>query len=261
MTDHKATELMKKIGLDRLVVGHPERGVALAWTTALVQSFLPADGWQLLGNTMFPVANGEARREWIWGKGEARLMFEVFVSSAGPGLAHESLVRKTTENMRPDVPHVRGPAELGDVSAVYDLPPTFFHVIWVFRNMCVSLEKRDAPDLELLAIARAIQTRLAQNVVADVGAFVPHIDRIEPSTAAVHLGDTLALKVRMASSDPQRDLLVDIERVDNSIRILSQSSAGIVLEPDAPMARDVMVRVVDPVSLLSAWAPVAITVR
>jgi hypothetical protein len=260
MDSDKIDDLKNKLGLDTIPLGSPERGVVLAWTSALARSFAPGEGWTILGDTTLPVAPGEAMHKWIFGSGPGRFTLSVFVSSAGPEVARQRLVTLATDNMRPDVPYVPGPADLGDVSAIFAVPPDFAHLVWAYGNVCVSIEVRQAPGADVTAMARAVQAKLAQNVVPHLDAAAPHVDRVDLSAPQVHVDEPLSIQVRMKPNEPEHELLVDIYQRDARVRILGGIDLTTRLTAGTPGHWELKMLVADRSTLLSAWAPAAFDV-
>ncbi|MDC0717875.1 hypothetical protein [Nannocystis bainbridge] len=256
MTNPKAETLKSKLELDKVELTEPARGVELAWTTALVRGFLPGAKWELLGDTTLPVEPGEAMHKWIWGDGAARLTVAVFVSSDGPLVARRRLVTLATENMRPDVPFIRGPADLGDVSTIFAVPPAFAHLIWAYTNVCVAIKTQDAPGIDVTNIAAAMQEHLARHVVPRVKGATPQIEHAEPSLKQVPVGTPLTIRLRMRSEDAPRELQVAIKERNSTLRIAGDLGLVTTLSVDTPGPRKLTMMVADKSTLLSTWASV-----
>jgi len=210
----KEDQLIRKIGLDTLPPGSPRRGVVAVWSDEFASSLVQAagvEGATLLAETALPNELGEASRKWSWStpnSPDARVHLQVFVSSAGPEIARRRLVMLTTENQLMDVPYDRGPADLGDASAIFSVLPSFAHVVWAFHNVCIALEVSDAPGVDALAVARAAQRFLARHVVAPLDPAIPRVQRVELSAAAVRVNETLTMRIHLEGAEPQRRFLV-----------------------------------------------------
>ncbi len=262
----KQEQIIKQVGLDTLPPGSARTGVQMAWSESVTASFLEAAGVHgavLVADTPILESPGEASREWIWSTPKspsARLRLNVYVSSTGPATARNRLIRITTETMRSDVPYVRGPADLGDVSALFSVPPMFDHVVWVFHNVCLSLEQRDDPGIDVLAVARALQTALAHHVVDPIDDAIPRVDRVEPSATEVRVNELLTVRIRMQSSDPPRKFLVDLDDPPTDVRV-RDASLNLQLTADHPGAKALTILIADASTLLSTTVQTTMIVK
>lgn len=264
--DPKQDQLIKKIGLDTLPPGSPGKGVQMAWSNDVASSFLGTAGVKgaaLIADTPLPQSPGEASWEWIWSTPKApsaRVQLNVFVSSTGPATARNRLVQLTTGNMLPDVPYVQGPADLGDVSALFTVPPHFAHVVWAFQNVCASLEVRDDADVDVLAVARAVQTALAHHVVDPLDPAIPRVQRVDLSAPEVRVNEPLTVKIRMQGADPARKFLVALHDRPADVRV-RDASLNLQLTADNPGIKALTIVVVDASTLLSTTAQAQMIVK
>lgn len=266
MNDPKQDELIKKVGLDTLPPGSPQKGVQIAWSNDLASSFLKAGGVAgatLIVDTALPQAPGEASWEWIWSTPKApsaRIQLNVFVSSTGPATARSRLLRLATENMLPDVPYVHGPADLGEVSALFTVPPHFTHLIWAYQNVCLSLEVRDDADVDVLAVARAVDAALDQHVVTPIDPAIPRVDRVDLSAAEVRVNEPLTVRIRMQGADPARKYLVALHDRPADVR-LRDASLNLQVTADNPGTKALTILIVDASTLLSTTAQATMVVK
>ncbi|MEP7124242.1 MAG: hypothetical protein ABJE95_25165 [Byssovorax sp.] len=264
--DPKQDQLIKKIGLDTLPSGSAEKGVQAPWTKDFVAAALQAGGVagpSLLTETTSPMAPGEAWRKWIWSttrSPNARLLVNVYVSSTGPAIARARLIKSTTETMLSDVPDVAGPADLGDASAFFDGPPSFARIAWVFQNVCVTVSKQDDTDSNVLTIAHAMQTALAQHVVDPLTPAIPKVDRVDLSAAEVRVNEPLTVRIRMGGADPQRRFLVSLSAPPEDVRV-RDASLNLQLTADNPGNKALTILIVDASTLLSTTAQATMIVK
>ena len=262
----KQDQLIKQLGLDTLPPSSAQRGVSLPWTTDLVASLLQAGGLHgasLVSDTALPKGPGEAVHRWTWSTPTspvARVQIDVYVASAGPELARRRLVSVTTDNMMMTSPYVRGPADLGEVSATFPGSPQSGHVVWVFHNICVSLEKDDDPATDLLAIARAVQGALAQHVVEPLDPLVPRVDRVELSATEVRVNELLTVRVRMQGADPPPKFLVALYDRPSDVRV-RDASLNLQLTADNPGNKALTILIADASTLLSTSAQATMVVK
>jgi hypothetical protein len=264
--DSKQDQLKRKIGLDNLPPGSAARGVRMAWSSDFVAAALQAAGlagFSLVTENAVPQAPGETWRKWIWATSTspvARLIVQAFVSSAGPAIARAALVRLTTVNMRPDVPYDRGPADLGDVSAVSTVSPSPTHIVWVFHNVCMSVLTEKDPGADVTAIARALQSALAQHVADALDAAVPKVEKVELSAPEVRVDEPLTVHVRMQGADPQRRFLVALHDRPADVRV-RRASLDLEVTADNPGAKALTILIADASTLLSTSAQAKMVVR
>lgn len=262
----KQDQLIKQLGLDTLPPSSAQRGVSLPWTNDFVASLLQTGGVHgagLVSDTVIPKSPGEAVHRWTWSTATspaARVQVDVYVSSAGPDLARQRLVAVTTDNMMMTSPYVRGPADLGEVSATFPGPPQSGHVVWVFHNICVSLEKDDDPVTDLLAVAHAVQGALAQHVVEPLEPLVPRVTRVELSATEVRVKEPLTVRIRMQGADPPPKLLVALYDRPSDVRLLD-ASLNLQVSADNPGNKALTILIVDASTLLSTTTQATMIVK
>ncbi|WAS94860.1 hypothetical protein [Nannocystis punicea] len=260
MRNEKIELLKSRLELDKVELTEPARGVALAWTAELIRGFLPSGNWDILSETTLPVEPGGATHEWVWKKGGAWLTIEVFVSSEGPLAARQRLVKLATSNTMAVMPYVRGPAELGDVSTIFAIPPRSAHLIWAYTNVCVSIKAHEAPGVDVTKLAGALQEHLASQVVPRVDEVAPRIEHVELSAKQVQVHESLTIRIRMRKEDLARDLLIDITDSNFALRFGGNLGLVTTASADTPGPRKLTVLVTDKSTLLSAWATVMLEV-
>lgn len=264
--DPKRDDLLENIGLDVLPPGSPQKGAAVPWSNDLATALLQSAGVKgavLLADTPVPQAPGEASWDWIWSTSAAstaRIQMTVFVSSGGPSIARQRLIGLLTGTMHPGVPHVRGPADLGDASAVFAVPPGFAHVAWVFQNVTVSIEQRDDPSADVLAIARAVQATLAKHVIEPIDPALPRVDRIDLSAPDVRVDEPLTIRITMRGADPARRYLVALHDRPDDVRLLD-ASLTLKVSADSPGLKDLTILVADASTLLTTTAQARMVVK
>ncbi|WAS94861.1 hypothetical protein [Nannocystis punicea] len=198
--------------------------------------------------------------KWVWGKGDARLTIEVFVSSEGPLAARRRLVKLATSSTMAIVPYVRGPADLGDVSTIFTIPPKSARLIWAYKNVCVTIKAHEAPGIDVTKIAGALQEHLASHVVPRIDEVVPRIEHVELSAKKVQVHEPLTIRIRMRKEDLARDLLVDITDSNFALRFGGNLGLVTTVSADTPGPRKLTILVTDKSTLLSAWATVTLEV-
>lgn len=260
MRNVQAELLKRKLELDAVSLPEPTQGIVLDWNTALVQGFLADETWKLSGETTLSMGPGEAMHKWIWERRSGWLTVAVFVSSDGPLLARQRLVKLATENQLPNVPYVRGPDDLGDISTIFAGPPGFTHLIWAYKHVCVSLKTQEARGVDVTRIARAVQTHLASQALVRLDEAAPQIEHVELSATRVRVKERLTIQIRMREADAQKQLLVDLKGRDQSLRLAGGPSLTTTLSVDVPGPRTLTMIVADQSTLLSAWTTVSFDV-
>jgi hypothetical protein len=255
MMDDKIEVLKDRLGWEARVFSDDGRGVALAWATGVLQP-LVGDGWRMLADTVYPYEPGEAKREWVWGRGDGRVVLAVFVSSVGAAAARERLLFLATETTMDEVMYVAGPTDLGDVATISPARDGDA-LLWAASNVCVWIRVMDASGVDVLAIARGVQALIDAHMVADVAAVAPRIEGVTLSARQVEVGEPVTIELRVRGAE---GLLVDVHGLDGTHRFEHGPGLTTTLSSRRPGPHDLAMMVADPVTLLSDSAAVAFLV-
>lgn len=259
MMDDKIELLRDRLGLGDRAFPDDGRGVVLPWTTADLQP-LVGDAWRLLSDdTMYPLEPGEAKRDWVWRRGDGRIMIVVFVSSVGAATARERLLSQATNSTREDVPYVAGPADLGDVATISP-DPDGDSLLWAASNVCVWIRVMDAPGVDAVAIARGVQALIDAHTVADVAAAAPRIEDVTLSAREVAVDEPVSITLRVRAAAAGREPMINFHGGEG-LRTRGGLGLTTTLTSDRPGPRHLTMMVADPVTLLSDSAPVSFLVR
>lgn len=259
MMDDKVELLRDRLGLNDRTFPDDGRGVALPWATADLQP-LVGDAWRLLrDDTMYPLEPGEATREWVWRRGDGRVVIGVFVSSIGAAAARERLLFIATNSTMDDVPYVAGPTDLGDVATIAP-GRDGDQIIWAASNVCVSIEVMGTPGVDAVAIARGVQALIDAHTVADVAAAAPRIEDVTLSAREVAVDEPVSITLRVRAAAAGREPMINFHGGEG-LRTKGGLGLTTTLTSDRPGPRHLTMMVADPVTLLSDSAPVSFLVR
>jgi len=191
--DRKMTSFKSRVGWDEVPGVEATDGVVADW------SELP----ELLKPVLMPELRLESARVSAHERGLAQLEIDfrrrsrsvrirIYVSSQGPALAREKLLSLVYWTNMMTIPHVRGPATLGEISLLSAHPQSSW-LLWAFRNVCVDIYD---DGTQTLSVADVIQTFMSQHLRPAAATFVPSVDSVEITPSPVHVADRLRVAVK-----------------------------------------------------------------
>jgi hypothetical protein len=192
-----------RVGWDAVPGADATDGVVADWS-ALAEFLKPTlQGLRIDSSAVYTGGPGLMELRYNLRRGPKQASIRVYVSSLGTAHARQRLLSFLTETNRRDVPGVRGPEDLGEISNLY---ATTHHqsLAWAFRNVCVYI-RQDETDTDVVPIAYAIRDFMARSVKADAAASAPRA-AIDISPSPVHVGATVRVGVQ-----PTAEAKVDID--------------------------------------------------
>ena len=235
----------------------PDSGIMIDWPEPGKFPEL-AEDWQLRGDSVY-LRQGGASREWVLEKGEQEIAISVFVSSTGPETAWLHLLDIASNTMMVNIPFQKSRENLGDL-AVVSRGERVNAVLWVYSNVCISIERNDS-DFDILSLAGALQSVMERHLITPLREHLPKIKRIELSSPQVKLGQPVFMTiVPEYDSDPKR-LIIDYDMSGNSLGAVSQDDLVLEFVAEEPGDSTVTIGIVDRNNLLSVSVPVKVKVE
>jgi hypothetical protein len=184
----------------------------------------------------------------------------IFVSSRGTAHARAKLLSLVSDTNRMDIPYVRGPEDLGDISL--ELPLARRHGLrWAFRNVVVDVDVGD-PDtgVDVVPIAYLIRDFMTRHLTPDAVAHAPTLDAVEITPSPIRVGDAVRVAVKQSLAAQLK--LDDDYREARPALLESLGWDGLALTyiAQAPGNTAISISLVDRKTLLSAWTRVPIEI-
>jgi hypothetical protein len=248
--DKKVHDFTSRIGLTALPGLDATDGVKADWRHLSAALTPEVKGMRLEREQVGAIEPGLAECDFTWRRRERRVSVAIFVSGVGSRGARDKLVQLATETTTIDVPLVLGPAGLGDLAVQYMDPP-YENVIWVFQNVCIEIDN-DETGVEILPIARRIQSVMKAHVVPDIARYVPKVLGVDISPQSVRVGEPLTLTVRLAEGFKRDELDIEIHQIRGpSLEWNTHDAFTVTVTAEEPGRVEFQILVVDPKTLLS----------
>ena len=246
-TEAKIENFKKSIGFDRLPPVTPSAsGIVVAWPNLWRLPGLGPD-WQVLADTTWWEQAGGIRKQ-ILGRGNEKLVFNIFIAQGGEESARNFLLDKVSQTTMAFINYVRGPSNLGTLSLVVSGHPVD-SVAWYFSDGVFQIESYDT-NVDILALAKSLQS-LAETRVAEVAkSHAPQPESIKVNTHSAPVGFTVTAEIKLGQDPTQ--YLVDLEFDKSQVNILSQDGLEFALQGLKPGKATIKAHLVDKRTLTSS---------
>ncbi len=257
--DAKVTDFKALVGIDALGGLDATDGVLADWR--LLTSVLSEDlqGFRLLQHDALPFESGVGLATWDWQRRADSITVEIYVLGTGPAGARARLIENAM-NTTTEKHHMALALEkVGELAVEFESHDGG-DILWVFRNVCVSLNNhRRGP--KVMPLARRIQSFLAAHLVPDIASRVPRIASIEVSKSPVRVGDTFEVQVHVPKDVLAHNPTIDVRPASwPMLDPIDYRKSSVVFRATDPGPAKLEVIVLDPVTLLSSKAGVVIDV-
>lgn len=171
-SEDEIARFRERVGLDRLILEGGD-GIAADWDR-LEASLAPVLGSlePLPAGSPVLLSPGVTSRSWQWEGGDRHVTVAVYVTPT-PAAAADKLVELVSVNMMATIPYEAGPEGLGDL-AVRDTPEPAESLVWIYRNVCATVESLGA-DPAPGEIAARVQEFMAGYRVDDLAERTPRV--------------------------------------------------------------------------------------
>ena len=207
-------------------------------------------GWDIGHEELLP-GYPDARRFWCLQRDENAISLSIFVASDSSETSRHRFLGIGCMHQMPSSPFARGPAELGEFSAVLE-DDGYRRYLWVHGNTVVDLKAHSA-DNESLSLARWVQ-----EMIADLATL---ISLESPSPLSVDVSATELRVNEKVTITGGSQVAIDIDCVYKGLRYARLAPGLITLVADAPSQNTLNVCIVDRETSRSECQQVAITVR
>lgn len=220
----KLKEFKARIGFDKIVDSpDPDVGVIADWDGAKEYLPTPEAGWKTFSDDIATLSGGLVMRKWVFQRGDATLVLKIHVSSVGAGAVRDRFLSDVTTTSMMEIPYVRGPAYLGQLSV--QMPGTPLQtVFWVFHNVYVELS--DTSGISVDPMARSIQGFMERHVSQHVSQELPRIDKVKVSKSQPQVEEEVEVQVHSKQSRPQKPFRVHIQFRPDEFRLTKQSETS-----------------------------------
>jgi hypothetical protein len=236
----------------------PGRGVVLAWPDPQTLRYFRGGGWATITDAVAVLGPGLVRRNWVLRRGDAAVNLRVVVSSVGNAAARDHLVEMASITMMGEIPFVPTPRRLGDLSVETPEVDPLHRLLWVDRNVCVSLTREFGSDVRPLA--DELQALIAAQASQDLAPGRPAVDGLELSAATVAVGDTVRASIR-APALAARGLVTAFSDTGRRVQVIEQDGLRATVYATSPGATTLHGTVADGRTLLSSVVAAELTVR
>jgi hypothetical protein len=259
MSDEKLETFKRRVDFDSVPGLDAKDGVNADWHRLPGVLAAELKDLRLFLHDTFPVKAGLAMANWDWKRGERQASVSVYVFGDGPLGARDQFLQLATNTSRVESAFVRGPEDLGELSAEY-MSRSSEDLIWVFRNVCVRISNHST-GVAILPIARRVQAFMKGHLVQNLAAHVPKVAHIDLSPNPARLGDTVILKVRMANQASGGQYLTDFNQgTSDLLQVIKEDGLVATFEAHESGRAQIEVLIVDPKTLLSPKAGVVFDV-
>jgi hypothetical protein len=255
----KVADFKALVGIDGLAGRDATDGVLADWRELTPILSEDLRGLRFLGYDASPLKSGIGEANWDWKRREDGISVEVYVCGTGAAGARARLIEKAT-NTTTVKSHMAPALEKVGELAVEHESHDGDDILWVFRNVCVSVCKFGRGP-KVISVARRIQSFLAAHLVSNLAARVPRIAKIEVSKNPIRVGDTFEVRVVLPSDLRLRDHTIEIRPASwPMLDPIEYGETSVVFRATDPGPAELDVIVLDPVTLLSPRAGVVIDV-
>ncbi|MEO8053539.1 MAG: hypothetical protein ABI768_00180 [Acidobacteriota bacterium] len=258
MGEESRVERFKKaIGFELLASGGGGRGdVVFEWPDLETGAGLRDGGWRRLVDFVTSDAPGEGYRVQKARNDRGTFTVEIHVSSSGSRTARERLVELAGRTMTVDIPYVAGPTGLGDL-AITHVNPKVPTLIWVYANVCVSVDADDS-GVDLLVFARDLQRQMESHL-GTVASEIPRIAELVVDPSRLHVGDEARVTVRLASKQPDA-VFFKVEDPDDRLSLAHEDANVFRFSGKTAGTSTLRATVIDRKTLLSASSSAVVVV-
>ena len=247
------------VGIDQLPRLDAADGVVADWRQLTAPLSSDLRGLRLIDHGTASLKSGIGVANWDWRRRDDGFNIELFVSGTGPAGARMKLVEKSTDTTTVESQMALALERVGEL-AVEDRFHDGNDILWVYRNICVSISNFGRGP-KVIAVARRIQSFLVAHLVPDIASHVPRIAGIEISKSPVRTGDTFEVQVRLPEHLRPGDFTIDIRPASwPMLDPIEFGECSTVFHATHSGRAELDVIVLDPVTLLSPQASVVIDV-
>jgi len=151
----KVAEFKALVGIAGLAGLDATDGVLADWRqlTPLLSGDLP--GLRLVGHDASPLKSGIGKANWNWMRREDGISVEIYVCGTGPAGARARLIEKATNTTTVKSHMALAHEKVGELAVEHESHEGD-DILWIFRNVCVSIYKFGGGP-KVSAVARRIQ--------------------------------------------------------------------------------------------------------
>ena len=170
-------------------------GVRADWSTLLAPPQPALAELRPYSENVYSDEPGLVQLHRTWRKGPKLLAIAVYVSMDSMQV-REKLIAIVSSTMRPTIPFVRGPKDLGELS-IRHLVGHNDTLMWVFHNVLIKLEN-EGSEFDIVPAAYAIQAFMNRALTPALASVAPHVDGLHVSPSPIHVGNEVRLSVTLS---------------------------------------------------------------
>ena len=260
MLGREQKDFSEQLGLRSKPLCPTSQGVVADWTQLPPQTQALRRGWSYLGSRTVALDADAAMAEWVYEKKQesrARLIVQVVIFSAGQAgaVAHMDAVGHSSNMaMNPFGPAPES-MKLGDFTAVGSperaakLGRTS-DIFWVYRNAFGRVRVSESEGVEVLPLARALQSFMERYEVKDLPAHVPKVRQMNTSPSQATVGQQL--RIAVVAESMTASSRISIHALSGELKFQSEEATNATYLPEAAGKAVLEAVVFDTKTLLSA---------
>lgn len=253
----RVNEFKSRIGFYDIVnTVDAETGVVLGPLDA--QAVLSLKDWRIVEDSISFQKPGLVKRSWFFAKESSGVGLDIVVSSIKPTAAFEELVNFAGATMTVEIPFVRGPKELGQLSVKHK-NPNVHDVIWAYQNVCVRINAIDV-SLDVIKLAQALDRLLRGRLVNNVQNYKPYIERITVSPEHIRVGNLIHVEIHPRREPSSAQRMSEIIETQGQLEQVSQNALSASFRAKSPGQTEIYGMLADRATLLSASATVVVKI-
>jgi hypothetical protein len=246
------TERVKRfkslIGYEEALKGlNQNEGVVCEWPDPSNWEGLKGSLWKIYGETL-RAERAAVTRRWFLRQQEQTLLIEIFVSSGGPRLPAEYLLKISSSSTLPEIPFTKGPRGLGQLAIQFGNGEPKI-LIWTFYNVCFRIQQMEH-KISILPLARWMQNLAEKHLAVPLGNYMPKVDKVDVSANRIRVGETVTIKVHPIQGQNPDRLLLEVGAIGDALDLIMKEGFSVGLNGKKPGQGDLEIIVADKKNLL-----------